>query len=200
MDRTARRGGPALRHRYREPVTGTSNQPRIALRQLPDPAIHALADGDLAAASAAAGIALPQYFVTPQDRRTWLRRSHQLVDDPPCAGWITRIIVDLDGELVVGRAGYHGPPDQRGVVEVGYAVDPPHRRRGYARAALLSLLNRAVTEPAVSVVRASVSPSNEASRGLILQYGFREVGQQWDDEDGLEIIFEVPADAGAFGP
>jgi len=181
-------------------VTSSSHHPRIALRQLPDSAIHALAEGNLTSASTAAGIALPRYFVTAQDRRTWLRRSRQLVEDPPCAGWITRIVVDLDRDLVVGRAGYHGPPDQRGMVEVGYAVDPPHRRRGYARAALVSLLNRAATEPAVSVVRATISPSNEASRSLVLQYGFCEVGEQWDDEDGLETIFEVPADAGPHQP
>ena len=59
------------------------------------------------------------------------------------------------------------------MVEVGYAVDPPHRRQGYARAALVSLLNRAVAEPAVSVVRATISPANLASRDLVLQYGFR---------------------------
>jgi len=56
-------------------VTSSPNRPQIALRQLPDPAIHALAAGELATASAAAGIKLPPYFVTDQDRRTWLRRS-----------------------------------------------------------------------------------------------------------------------------
>ena len=112
----------------------------------------------------------------------------------------TRIIVDLERDLVVGRAGYHGPPQQRGMVEVGYAVDPPHRRRGYARAALISLLERAGAEPAVSVVRATISPANQASRGLILQYGFHEVGEQWDDEDGLETIFEVAAGGGPVQP
>jgi len=168
----------------------------VELRQLPAAAIDALAAGDLAAASAAAGIALPPYFVSPQDRRTWLRRSAQLVDDPACAGWITRIIVDTDRELVVGRAGYHGPPDARGMVEIGYAVDPPHRRLGYARAALVALLERAAREPSVTTVRATVSPANHASRRLVLQYGFREVGEQWDDEDGLETIFEVPAGSG----
>jgi hypothetical protein len=28
---------------------------------------------------------------------------------------------------------------------------------------------------------------------LASQYGFVEVGEQWDDEDGLEIIYEVGA-------
>jgi RimJ/RimL family protein N-acetyltransferase len=174
-------------------MTAEPDIPRVELRQLPAAAIDALAAGDLSAASAAAGIVLPPYFVSPQDRRTWQRRSVQLADDPACADWITRIIVDTDRDLVVGRAGYHGRPDDRGMVEVGYAIDPPHRRQGYARAALVDLLDRAAREPSVSTVRATISPTNQASRRLVLQYGFTEVGEQWDDEDGIETIFEVPA-------
>jgi len=95
--------------------------------------------------------------------------------------------------VVVGFAGYHGPPDSAGMVEVGYAVDPIYRRQGYARAALVVLLDRAEREPSVRTVRATIRPDNRASRLLVLQYGFVEVGEQWDDEDGLETIFEVDA-------
>lgn len=45
----------------------------------------------------------------------------------------------------------------------------------------------------MQTVRATISPDNEASRNLVLQYGFVEVGEQWDGEDGLETIFEVRA-------
>jgi len=45
----------------------------------------------------------------------------------------------------------------------------------------------------VRTVRVSISPDNIASYQLAMQYGFTEVGQQWDDEDGLEIIYEVDA-------
>lgn len=158
--------------------------------------IHALAAGDLAAANRAALITftLTPYFVAPESRSTWRRRSKQIEADPATAGWITRAIVDADRWMAVGRAGYHGPPDPAGMVEVGYAVDPPHRRRGYARAALVALLERAQREPEVRTVRATIRPDNHASRLLVLQYGFIEVGEQWDDEDGLETIFEVRAD------
>jgi RimJ/RimL family protein N-acetyltransferase len=80
------------------------------------------------------------------------------------------------------------------MVEIGYGVDPAHRRRGYARAALEALLQRAATEPQVVTVRVTISPDNVASYRLTSQYGFTEVGEQWDDEDGLEIIYEVDAD------
>ena len=79
------------------------------------------------------------------------------------------------------------------MVEIGYAVDPVYRRRGYARAALEALLQRAAREPHVHTVRVTIGPDNVASQQLAAQYGFTEVGEQWDDEDGLEIIYEVDA-------
>jgi hypothetical protein len=45
----------------------------------------------------------------------------------------------------------------------------------------------------VRTVRVTISPDNVASYRLASQYGFTEVGEQWDDEDGLEIIYEVDA-------
>jgi len=153
----------------------------------------ALARGDLAAANAASPVPLTGYFAGPDWRGVWSRRSGQVAADPDAAGWVTGVIWDEDRELAVGRAGYHGPPDAEGMVEIGYAVDPAYRRRGYARAALEALLGRAADEPGVRTVRVTISPDNTASYGLAAQYGFVRVGEQWDDEDGLEIIYEVPA-------
>ena len=74
----------------------------------------------------------------------------------------------------------------------GLNPGPEQRRRGYARAVLESLLERARQAPDVRTFRATVSPTNAPSLGLIGQYPFVEVGEQWDDEDGLEIIYEIP--------
>ena len=54
------------------------------------------------------------------------------------------------------------------------------------------MIERAAIGPSVSVFRATVSPDNAASLGLVAQLPFVEVGEQWDDEDGLETIFELP--------
>jgi RimJ/RimL family protein N-acetyltransferase len=163
----------------------------VRIVQLNPTALRALAEGDLESANAAAGISLTPYFAGPDWRGLWRRRSAQVLDDPSSAIWITGVVGDVGRQLAVGRAGFHGPPDVAGVVEVGYAIDPAYRRQGYARAALVTLLDRAAHEPAVRAVRATVRPDNIASRNLILQYGFVEVGEQWDDEDGLEIVYEV---------
>jgi RimJ/RimL family protein N-acetyltransferase len=166
----------------------------VSILQLSQQTLHALGDGDLELANQTAPVALPAIFVAAGWIGTWRLRSSQVREDPSSAAWITGAVWDAAQQLVVGKAGFHAPPDPDGLVEVGYAVVPELRRRGYARAALEVLLERAAREPAVRVVRASVSPDNVASLGLIAQYGFRRVGEQWDDEDGLEIVYEVAAD------
>ena len=169
------------------------SSPSVRIVHLPAAAFRALADGDLAAANAASPVPLTEYFVGPDWRGTWRRRSEQVDRDPASAAWVTGVIWDEREQVAVGRAGYHGPPDDAGMVEIGYAVDPAYRRRGYARAALEALLHRAAQEPRVRTVRVTISPDNAASYALAAQYGFAKVGEQWDEEDGLEIIYEAPA-------
>jgi RimJ/RimL family protein N-acetyltransferase len=168
--------------------------PHVRIIQLTGPAFTALAAGDQAAAEAVSPVPLSPYLAGPERRSTWRMRSAQAEEDPDSAAWVTGVIWDEDRELAVGGAGYHGPPDADGMVEIGYGVDPAHRRRGYARAALEALLARAATEPDVRTVRVSIRPDNEPSLRLALQYGFVQVGEQIDEEDGLELIYEVPAD------
>ncbi|MGW5062874.1 GNAT family N-acetyltransferase [Streptomyces sp. NPDC004096] len=96
---------------------------------------------------------------------------------------------------VVGDAGFHGPPDEAGMVEVGYTVVPGYRRQGYARAMLAALLVRAAAEPGVRTVRARIGSGNDASLATIAGFGFTCVGEQGNEHDGLELVFEIPADA-----
>lgn len=167
--------------------------PLVRIVHLPAAAFRALADGDLATANTVSPVPLTEYFASPEWRGTWLRRSEQVDQDQASAAWVTGVIWDEQEQVAVGRAGYHGPPDNSGMVEIGYAVDPAYRRRGYARAALEALLQRAAHEPQVKVVRVTIEPDNAASYALAAQYGFAKVGEQWDEEDGLEIIYEVAA-------
>lgn len=178
---------------------GGSRRPQqVRIVHLTAPVFRALIDGDLAAANAVSPVPLSAYFAGPDWRSVWQMRSRQVEEEPASEAWVTGVIWDERQQMAVGRAGYHGPPDESGMVEIGYAVDPAYRRRGYARAALEALLDRAAREPQVHRVRVSISPDNTASYRLASQYGFTRVGEQWDDEDGLEILYEI--DAGQFPP
>ncbi|MFI6977308.1 GNAT family N-acetyltransferase [Embleya sp. NPDC050154] len=166
---------------------------RVRFVELGAKALRALADGDLAGGSAEAGVPLDEYFVG--DRARWIfgYRADQLAKDPAAAPWITRAAVSEPDGTVVGDGGFHGPPDQAGMVEIGYTVAPGYRRQGYARAMLTALLARAAAEPDVRTVRATIRSDNDASLATIAGFGFTRVGERGNERDGFEIIFEIPA-------
>jgi RimJ/RimL family protein N-acetyltransferase len=150
--------------------------------------MQALLDGDLARASERAGVELTPYLV--DHGWLWRIRLEQVATDPAALAWIARAVVDEDTGEVVGHVGFHGPPDERGMVEVAYSVDDRFRRRGYATAMLATALEWAAAVPEVRVVRASIGPDNEGSLRTIEPFGFEQVGEQWDEEDGRELLFE----------
>ncbi len=55
-----------------------------------------------------------------------------------------------------------------------------------------ALIEEAAGNPDVTVVRASVSPDNEPSLAIVRRLGFTQVGEQIDEIDGLELVFELP--------
>ena len=165
--------------------------PEIRFVALSPETLTALIDGDLAAASRFAGVELSEFLLS--EEWLWRIRRDQIQEDPASAEWVVRAVVDAESGQVVGHGGFHGPPDEDGAVEVAYSVDPQFRRRGYARAILTALVERARAEPSVRSVRASIRPDNAGSLATISGFGFRKVGEQLDPEDGLEFVFQRPA-------
>jgi RimJ/RimL family protein N-acetyltransferase len=153
-------------------------------------AMNALLAGDLRTASSIAGVDLSDHFVSVDAQRLWHRRVDQIAEDPSAAPWVASAVICQDTGYAVGFAGYHGPPDERGMIEMGYTVVPERRRQGYATAIVAALLDRAASEPGVTVLRATISPDNVASLATIAPFGFERRGEQWDEEDGEELIFE----------
>jgi [ribosomal protein S5]-alanine N-acetyltransferase len=151
--------------------------------------LQALSAGDLASANRRSPVQLDSFFVGPECLPTWRMRAEQVAATPEDQPWVTGIV--LANGVPVGRAGFHAAPDTAGMVEVGYAIEPQYRRRGHAHAALALMLERASQDSTIRRVVASVRPDNEASLGLIAQFDFVRVGEQWDDEDGLEWVFDL---------
>ncbi|MFN2588381.1 MAG: GNAT family N-acetyltransferase [Actinomycetota bacterium] len=126
-----------------------------------------------------------------QEARLLNYRLDQVERDPAAEVWLMRAIL-RDGGMV-GHAGFHGPPDGRGVVEIGYTVFEPHRRQGIAYEAAVALFRWAESQPGVRGFRAAVSPGNGPSLALVSKLGFVQTGVQWDEIDGEELVFERPA-------
>ena len=121
-------------------------------------------------------------------------RLQQLEADPGEEPWLLRAIVLRETAEAVGYVNFHAPPDARGMVEMGYTVLPSQRRNGYATEAANGMWDWAA-ESGAGILRAAISPDNEPSLALVRRAGFVEVGEQIDEIDGLELIFEKPARA-----
>ena len=151
--------------------------------------LEALTNRDLDGASTAVGIQVDPFFVTDDAVRRWGNRLQQTQQDARTLDWIAQIVTS--DHRVIGHAGFHGPPDQTGMVEVAYSVVPTYRGQGYAKSMLRDLLQRAIAEPDVHVVRATIRPDNIASLATIRPFKFVRQGEQWDEIDGLEYVFEL---------
>lgn len=146
---------------------------------------------DLPAAAAELGAAIPPSL--PDQLDAFLQfRIADLTEDPAAQPWLGRAIVieDVAGRHVIGTVGFHSPPDDDGRVEVGYRVEPAYRRRGVATEVVRALFDWAAREHGVTRFRASTAPDNVISQAVLAKFGFRQVGTQMDDIDGLELVFE----------
>lgn len=92
---------------------------------------------------------------------------------------------------IVGSAGFHDFPDERGMIEIGFSIMDPLQRQGYGKELLMGAWKWILDYPGVKILRYTVSPTNEASMYIIKSLGFELVGDQMDEEDGLELIYEM---------
>ncbi len=98
--------------------------------------------------------------------------------DPALQRWGFYLVVERRGGRLVGDAGFKGPPDEEGAVEIGYGIVSPRRGRGFATEAVAALLEAARRDPSVRSVRATCYASNGASRRVLEKSGFRLVGKE----------------------
>jgi [ribosomal protein S5]-alanine N-acetyltransferase len=108
--------------------------------------------------------------------------------------WFVRWMVEKETREIVGSTSFHGPPDEQGMMEIGLGVHEHFQRRGYATEALTGMWSWVINQPNVEVLRYTVAPDNLASIAVVEKFGFACVGQQIDPEDGLEDIYEMPAE------
>jgi RimJ/RimL family protein N-acetyltransferase len=148
--------------------------------------------GERADAEGIAALKLPEGWPDGRDRRLLRLRRDQIRRDPDSKQWLIRaIVLHANGRLMIGHIGFHGPPETIGRAEIGYRVMPDHRRRGYAIEAARALMDWAAKEHGVTSFFVSIAPDNAASLAMAVKLGFAQVGEQIDEDDGLEYVFEL---------
>jgi RimJ/RimL family protein N-acetyltransferase len=156
--------------------------------------LDALVSGRRSEAEAELGAAIPPDWPDEHDAGFLRLRLEQVKRDPGVAKWLVRGLVLRETGELVGHAGFHGPPGVNGprrsnAVEVGYTVFPAHRGSGLATEAAAGLIEWARAAHGLRAFVASVAPDNDPSLAIVRKLGFRQTGEQWDEEDGLELVF-----------
>jgi RimJ/RimL family protein N-acetyltransferase len=97
------------------------------------------------------------------------------------------------GMEIIGSAGFHNLPDENGMIEIGFGIDTAFQNKGYGKQLLHGMWNWVVKEQGVQTLRYTVSPTNLISKQIIQKLEFDLVGEQLDDVDGVEEIYELSA-------
>lgn len=101
-------------------------------------------------------------------------------------GWWTWFLVLRSPRVVIGSAGYKGPPEN-GEVEIGYSVVDSFQKNGFATEAARALVEHAFADPRVNRVAAEALPDGVASIRVLEKCGFAREREQ----DGVVRFVKV---------
>ena len=123
-----------------------------------------------------------------------VHRIPRILADPGAARYLLRMAVLRSEGVIIGSAGFHDRPDATGMIEIGLGIVPDRQGQGLATELLAGMWGWVVREPGVRVLRYTVAPDNLQSQAIIAKFGGEYRGQQIDDEDGPEDIYEITAE------
>lgn len=118
-------------------------------------------------------------------------RVPQVKADEAVNKWFVRWVVLKESREIIGSTSFHGAPDDAGMVEIGLGIESEYQNQGYAKETLLGMWRWVLTSPEVKTLRYTVSPENLPSIAVIQYFGFEFKGQQMDEIDGPENIYEM---------
>ena len=162
-----------------------SGAPTIELRPFSPGDLLALIEGTDAFQRSFGGFAadgLRSFYVSGEVSEKWLEQLRQTPQpDPWTVGFA---VVERASGLVIGSAGFKGPPDAEGVVEAAYGIVPEFEGKGFATEALRGLVAFASRAHRVRVLRAHTLPTENASTRVLSKNSFHKLGEVIDPEDG----------------
>ena len=171
----------------------TVRSDRLELVLLSLAQLDAVATGDVTGLAEELGAAIGSEWLDEVRGLAGLR-ARQVRERPADAPWLLRAIVRHEPGApreAIGYLNFHGGPSEAGHVEIGYTLLPAARGRGYAIEAVRAMFDWAQRVHGIRRFRASVAPDNERSLNLIAKLGFVHTGEQWDPDDGRELVYEL---------
>jgi ribosomal-protein-alanine N-acetyltransferase len=95
-------------------------------------------------------------------------------EHPEWEGWLTWYAVRIDSgrPILCGSVGFRGPPDEQGMVEIGYSVLPEFEGQGLATEMVAGLVLWAKQQPRAKHIEAETNVDNEASVRVLEKNSF----------------------------
>lgn len=87
-------------------------------------------------------------------------------------------------KVLIGNGGFKGPPDEAGMVEIGYAISDEYRLKGLATEAAEGMVSFAFSQEGVEMVDAHTLAEENASTAVLKKCGMIKIGDKFDEEDG----------------
>jgi [ribosomal protein S5]-alanine N-acetyltransferase len=159
---------------------------RLQLRLFSPDELLALREGEaefLAMTGLMGGGALRVFLISDEVSPAWLEQLRATIEADP---WVHGFgVIERASGTLLGTAGFKGPPDADGVVEIAYGIAPSHEGHGYATEAARGLIEFASADSRIRRIRAHTLPERNASASILGKCGFEFIGAVEDPEDGL---------------
>ena len=106
--------------------------------------------------------------------------------------WMLYLFIHPSDRTLAGMGGYKGPPDEQGMVEIGYQIYEPYRHRGLATEGAQGLISQAFGHPVVQIVQAHTLAEENASVRVLKKCGMVFTGAFDDPDDGPVWQWQLP--------
>ena len=112
--------------------------------------------------------------ITEHFRGALLRYTLPWIKDDPenylfATVWV---MIETEGNVIVGDIGFKRKADTSGYVEIGYSTQPKHRRKGYMNEAIGAITDWALSHDEVKAVIAETLEINDASIKALTNNGY----------------------------
>lgn len=108
--------------------------------------------------------------------------SHKAKPD----GFDSWIFINKEDNSIIGDGGFNGSPDEKGIIDIGYAIVETQRKKGFALEAVSALLKWGLSQGCVTAVTADCLESNIPSIKILTRLGMNEI----ERKDGM-IFFRI---------
>jgi ribosomal-protein-alanine N-acetyltransferase len=170
---------------------------RLLLRSMSTELLSAFSLGDLETARRLVDYRIPNDF--PLVGKAIVKHRLGLIESNPSQHpWMYRAILRRSDGALIGHISFHHEapdPDRRAYVEagaeLGYVIEPEHRRKGYAKESAVAMMAWASQEFGVRDFILSISVQNHPSLRMAESMGFAVIGEQDDPVDGLELVMHA---------